>query len=181
MQAQCSLSQQVFFICKSLQLTRILIFGNSGSGKSILAKKLCVAEGLAHLDLDTLAWQPGSPPERMPVVKSEAMIQSFLKLHRDWVIEGCYTDLLDLVMTQSHEIIYMNLSVDDCIANARNRPWEPHKYKSRSAQDANLPMLIDWIAQYPSREDTFSQKSHTELYAGYNGSKRMYTRNQQDD
>ena len=38
-------------------MRKILIFGNSGSGKSTLAGKLCAGNGLAHLDLDTLAWQ----------------------------------------------------------------------------------------------------------------------------
>lgn len=117
----------------------------------------------------------------MPVAQSAVLIESFLKRNCDWVIEGCYTDLLDLVTAQSDEIIYINLGVDDCIANARKRPWEPHKYKTRSAQDANLPMLIAWIAQYPARKDTFSQRAHTKLYEGYAGRKRMYTSNQQGD
>ncbi|WP_415071942.1 AAA family ATPase [Hyphomicrobium sp.] len=43
-------------------MQRLLIFGNSGSGKSTLARQLAQERGLAHLDLDTLAWQPGMPP-----------------------------------------------------------------------------------------------------------------------
>ena len=70
-------------------MRKILIFGNSGSGKSKLAKKLSAAEKLAHLDLDTLAWQPTNPPIRNPLAESEKSIAQFINTHSGWVIEGC--------------------------------------------------------------------------------------------
>ena len=78
-------------------MRKILIFGNSGSGKSTLATALAEAEQLAHLDLDTLAWLPGWPPERAPLEVSERKIQDFTKAYNGWVVEGCYTDLLELL------------------------------------------------------------------------------------
>ena len=48
-------------------MSRIIVFGNSGSGKTTLAQALAQREGLAHLDLDTVAWRPVTPPERRPV------------------------------------------------------------------------------------------------------------------
>ncbi|MGB5519594.1 MAG: shikimate kinase, partial [Gammaproteobacteria bacterium] len=47
-------------------MSKILIFGNRGSGKSTLAKKLVKVEGVAHLDLDSLAWLPETLPQRAP-------------------------------------------------------------------------------------------------------------------
>jgi len=158
-------------------LRKILIFGNSGSGKSTLAKKLCLAEGLSHLDLDTLAWMPTAPPERKPLAESEAEISEFIRSNAGWVVEGCYSDLLDLILPSSSELIFMNLPVDLCIENARNRPWEPHKYESKEAQDSNLNMLIDWISQYSERTDTFSKAAHSALYERYTGKKCMLTSN----
>ncbi len=155
-----------------------MIFGNSGSGKSTLAKEICEAENLSHLDLDTLAWQPISPPERKPIVESEVEILTFIGAHRGWVIEGCYSDLVEIALSFASEIIFMNLSVEDCIKNAQKRPWEPHKYESKEAQDSNLEMLIQWITQYPERDDTFSALAHTRLYNQYEGEKRMYTSNE---
>ena len=161
-------------------LAKILIFGNSGSGKSMLARRLCETQGLAHLDLDTLAWKPTSPPERKPIKESDHEIQAFTASNETWVIEGCYTDLLKLVEGQSSEIIFMNLPIELCIANAKARPWEPHKYDTKQAQDDNLPMLIDWIAQYTKRDDTFSYTAHKQFYENYSGSKRMVMRNTSD-
>lgn len=161
-------------------MRRILIFGNSGSGKSTLARELCLKYTLAHLDLDTIAWLPSSPPSRKPLVDSQQDISIFIKSNESWVIEGCYSDLLEIAIPESTEIIFMNLPVDACISNARNRPWEPHKYATRDAQDANLGMLIDWISQYPEREDTFSMAAHNELYEKYAGRKRVLTSNERN-
>ena len=159
-------------------MRKILIFGNSGSGKSTLAKELCEAEGLAHLDLDILAWLPTSTPERKPLIESEKEIMAFISSHNKWVIEGCYSDLLEIVVKRASEIIFMNLPITACIENAKKRPWEPHKYESKEAQNANLSMLIDWIAQYSERDDTFSENGHKKLYNAYPGMKSMFTSNE---
>ena len=158
-------------------MRKILIFGNSGSGKSTLAGELCLAENLSHLDLDTLAWNPASPPERKPLRESGQEIRSFIHSNDGWVIEGCYTDLLEIAVPFSNEIIFMNLPIESCIANARARPWEPHKYESKKAQDNNLEMLIGWISMYSERTDTFSALAHNRLYKRFAGKKSMVTSN----
>ena len=162
-------------------LRNILIFGNSGSGKSTLAKELCDSECLAHLDLDTLAWKATVPPQRKSLTKSHEEIQLFVDSGDGWVIEGCYADLLEKALPFSNEIIFMNLPIEACILNAKNRPWEPHKYESKEAQDANLEMLIDWISQYNKRSDTFSEQSHRSLYNAFQGIKTIYVSNARPD
>lgn len=159
-------------------MKRILIFGNSGSGKSTLAAKLSKAENLAHLDLDTLAWLPSNPPQRSPLEVSQKAIQEFTDKHQAWVVEGCYADLLELLATEATEIIFMNLPIELCVENARNRPWEPHKYASKQEQDENLAMLIDWIRQYDGRHDEFSLRAHKSLYDSFSGKKRMAASNE---
>jgi len=159
-------------------MRKILVFGNSASGKSTLAKRLAKSENLAHLDLDLLAWQPTNPPTRTPLQQSAQAINEFMQSHNSWVIEGCYSDLLTIAQAESREIIFMNLSIEDCIVNANSRPWEPHKYDSKTAQDANLAMLIEWISQYELRDDTFSKAAHITFYQNYVGVKKMLTSNE---
>ncbi|AWB66035.1 shikimate kinase [Saccharobesus litoralis] len=157
---------------------KIIIFGNSGSGKSTLAKHLAKTQGLTHLDLDTIAWLDVTPPERRPMEQSVKSINHFLQHNTHWVIEGCYADLIEYVAPSAHKLIFLNLSVTDCVTNAKNRPWEPHKYPSQQAQDENLTMLIEWIKQYPSRDDTFSLTAHKKLYQAFKGEKEMRTENE---
>ena len=170
-------------ITDSSQSKKIVIFGNSASGKSSLAKKLTSEHKLAHLDLDTLAWLPTSTdnpiPQRKSIEVSVAEINAFINQHQDWVIEGCYSDLLAHTLTKCSEVFFMNLPIALCIENAKNRPWEPHKYESKAAQDANLTMLIDWIAQYDQRSDTFSKSAHQQLFDEFAGKKTQYISNQQ--
>jgi len=158
-------------------LKRIIIFGNSGAGKSTLAKSLASIDRLAHFDLDSIAWLPTSPPQRKAVEQSKADIDVFIAENDRWVIEGCYSDLLELLFTKATEIIFLDLPIDQCIANARARPWEPHKYESKQAQDANLDMLLGWISDYEDRTDTFSRAAHRDLFLRYGGKKTRYTQN----
>jgi adenylate kinase family enzyme len=158
-------------------LKKVVIFGNSASGKSTLAKRLCSTEGLAHFDLDTVAWAPSSPPVRKALEDSWSEIEKFLASNAEWVIEGCYSDLIDLVLSDASEVIFMDLPIEVCISNAKKRPWEPHKYESKEAQDENLFMLIDWISQYTSRDDSFSRAAHQSLFERFLGNKTVYNCN----
>lgn len=161
-------------------MKNVLIFGNSGSGKSTLAQALSAQEGLQHLDLDSVAWQAESPPQRKPLAESEYEIDAFRDRFKAWVIEGCYADLLELLLPHASEIVFMDLPTSVCIENARSRPWEPHKYPSKTAQDANLPMLEAWIADYETREDVFSKRAHEALYNSFKGPKRTVFENRTD-
>jgi adenylate kinase family enzyme len=158
-------------------LSKVVIFGNSGSGKSTLATELALKNQLAHLDLDTIAWKASKTPERQTIVESSQSINDFLIAHDNWVIEGCYADLLEIVTPKADKVIFLNLPASACVENAKNRPWEPQKYKSKEAQDENLEMLIDWISQYTSRNDTFSKVAHEKLFEEFQGKKTMYMSN----
>ena len=159
---------------------RIIIFGNSGSGKSTLARHFTSEYGLAHLDLDTLAWQDSSPPERKPIEESFAEISRFINGNQSWIIEGCYSDLLSLAMKTADKVIFLNPGVETCMDNCKSRPFEPHKYESQEAQDKNLEMLLNWVRQYPDRVDEFSLMSHQKLFNEFAGNKTEYLSNKRD-
>lgn len=153
-------------------MQRIVIFGNSGAGKTTLAQQLARSGELAHLDLDTLAWLPGTPPARRPLADSAREVAHFTSHNPAWVIEGCYADLLELVLPECSELIFLNPGVEVCVQNCRARPWEPHKYASKAEQDANLAMLLDWVRAYDTREDELSLRAHRRLFKSFNGPKR---------
>lgn len=161
-------------------MKKLIIFGNSGSGKSTLAKQYADRFSLAHLDLDSMAWLNTEPPQRKTIGDSAKEINAFIKQNENWIIEGCYADLLLLVTKNANEMIFINSSVDICIKNSKARPWEPHKYSSKQAQDNNLKMLIEWIKQYPERTDEFSLKAHRELFDSFEGNKIEYNSNERN-
>ena len=152
---------------------KIVVFGNSGSGKTTLSRKLSDKHLLPHLDLDGLAWDPG--PKRRPLRLSAGQIEEFLDRKSGWIIEGCYGDLIDLVLPRATEIIFLNPGTAVCLANCRSRPWEPSKYRSREDQDRNLEMLLEWVREYDRRTDEFSLRRHRALFESYAGEKREIT------
>jgi len=115
---------------------------------------------------------------REPPADSIASIDQFLADNRNWVIEGCYADLSEHAAGEANEMIFLNLSSEACIENAKKRPWEPHKYASKAEQDENLQMLLAWIADYGTRTDVFSKPSHERLIAGFNGKKSIFRCNE---
>jgi adenylate kinase family enzyme len=160
-----------------LQLSRIVIFGNSGSGKSTLAAALAREAGLEHLDLDTLAWDKASPTQRRSLIESRNELSCFIQAHNEWVIEGCYSDLLSLAISHCDKLIFLNPGIEACIRNCRSRPWEPHKYPIVEAQNQNLEMLIRWVREYETRDDEFSLRRHRQLFAEFDGEKVEYADN----
>lgn len=100
--------------------SRVVIFGNSGSGKSTYAKVLAEEKNCSHLDLDTIAWAPDvNPPQRLPIIESINKINAFIKANENWVIEGCYADLLSETLPYATEIVFLNPGTETCISNAK--------------------------------------------------------------
>ena len=152
---------------------RYLLFGNSGSGKTTMARALAKEHGLVHLDLDSVAWS--SPGVRRNSSESLAEVDRFLAGNDGWVIEGCYADLMDPILSAATEVRFLNPGVEQCIANCLARPWEPDKYPSKADQDAMLAFLLDWVRAYETRDDEYSLKAHRALFERFRGRKREIT------
>jgi adenylate kinase family enzyme len=153
---------------------RILIFGNSGSGKSTHARALAEHHGLVHLDLDTIVWEPKLPVER-PAAAILSDLREFLAAHRGWIIEGCYGELVEAAAAHATELVFLNPGQDACLANNRRRPWEPHKYGSLEQQDAMLDVLQAWVADYYTRSGSWSYQAHRRIFDGHGGAKVEHT------
>ena len=160
-------------------MERIIIFGNSGSGKSSLAKALSSLHQTEHLDLDLIAWKADQPGVRADFEESKHALMRFFEESDSWVIEGCYTDLLKEAAAHCTEMIFLNPGIEGCVENCKARPWESHKYPSRETQDANLRMLIEWVREYETRDDEFSLREHQKLFDGHEGRKVEYRSNEE--
>jgi adenylate kinase family enzyme len=148
---------------------RIAILGNSGSGKSTLAHWLAQRGEAAVLDLDTVAWMPGDAALRRPLAESTGELRAFCERHPRWVVEGCYAGLIQQVLSYQPTLIFLNPGTAACEAHCRARPWEPHKYASREAQDANLAPLLAWVRDYTQRDGELSLAGHRAVFEAYQG------------
>ncbi len=153
-------------------MQRIVIFGNSGSGKSTLARQLADEHGIDALDLDVIAFEPEQPGVRRPLKKSLRLLDAFIEERSAWIIEGCYAGLIEAAAAHCTEMLFLNPGVQRCLENNARRPWEPHKYPSKAAQDANLAFLQNWVRDYETRDDEYSLLEHRRVFDAFKGAKR---------
>jgi adenylate kinase family enzyme len=151
---------------------RIAIVGNSGSGKSTLARWLAERTGAALLDLDTVAWVPGQIAVPRALEDAENEVRAFCSRHKHWVVEGCYANLIHAALAFSPRLLFLNPGEEQCAANCRARPWEPHKYRSKDEQDTRLPFLLSWVGEYYRRGGEMSLAGHLSCFENYVGPKR---------
>lgn len=154
---------------------RVAILGNSGSGKSTLSRWLAQAAAVPVLDLDTVAWETDQSTTLKPEHAAREDVHAFCIGHEHWIVEGCYANLVEAALTYSPHLILLNPGEAACLANCRARPWEPHKYATKSAQDANLQFLLSWASEYYTRTGPLSLCAHQACFEAYSGPKRELT------
>jgi len=96
----------------SLGRMKVLVFGNSGSGKSTYARTLA----RQHLDLDSIVWEPGKIAVQRSLESVAASLKSFIDSHPAWVIEGCYGELVRAASVHCTLLVFLNPGIDACLA-----------------------------------------------------------------
>ena len=152
---------------------RIILLGNAGAGKSMLARRLIGSRKVPRLSLDEIAWYEG--PERKPLEASLKELYRFMEANDQWIIEGCYSDLIEAALPQCTELLFLNPGIETCVAHCQRRPWEPEKFASAAQQNAMLDELIRWVREYESRDDEYGLQRHRQIFDSFSGPKREYT------
>lgn len=150
---------------------RVCVLGNSGSGKSTLAARM----GVPVLELDTIYWEPHQIAVARDAVVVRADLAAFIAANDAWVIEGCYAELIEAALPACTELVFLNPGVDVCLANARRRPFEAHKYDRAEDQERMLGFLLEWIAAYPTRTSSSGYEAHRRVFDAFPGPKREVT------
>ena len=86
---------------------RLLIVGNSGSGKSTMAAKAAAALGCDHVELDSIHhledWTPIERDEMRRIVSRKISGDS-------WVVDGNYASMVqDLVLATADTVVWLDL------------------------------------------------------------------------
>lgn len=148
---------------------KVILLGNAGAGKSTLARKLIAKQSAARLSLDEVAFLTGA--QRRPIEDSVGEVKRWITRHDNWIIEGCYADIIEPLLKYCDALIFLNPGIEVCIAHCRSRPWEPEKFGSPQEQDDNLKNLIEWVSCYESRTDEYGLARHWAIYDAFPGKK----------
>lgn len=148
----------------TLNLTRTLIIGNSGSGKSWLAKRLAEQLQVPWIDLDLIHWI--SDEHSIPRPRAEALgMARVAASEQRWVIEGVYGWMISELVEQATLLIWLCLEDEDCVNNIRLRE------SKRDDNDELLIALLEWAGRYRTREGSSGFVAHQRLFEGFDGSK----------
>lgn len=149
-------------------LTRTLIIGNAGSGKTWLAGQLEAVSGLPVIHLDELRWAPGQYGKArdnqlvMDEVAQAARAEA-------WLMEGVFGWLAKVAIGRATQLIWLDLPEDECIANVRARGIQG------GGSVADFEALLQWVGEYRLRNNSSCFAAHLQLFEAFAGAKARLT------
>jgi len=118
---------------------RVILLGNAGAGKGTMARFLAQNSTVPRLSLDEIAWNEGAT--RRPHDESARELRCFLNGNEQWIIEGCYSDLIEEALSRCTELRFLNPGIEVCVEHCRTRHWEPEKFSSPEEQQTTTERL----------------------------------------
>ncbi len=118
---------------------RILILGNSGSGKSWLSRELGERLKIAAIDLDTVHWEL----EGFQVARDKDSARAIVRriASQDiWIMEGVYGWLAQEILSRATALIWLDMPPEDCLDNLRRRGLNP------GSDEKSFAALLAWAA-----------------------------------
>jgi adenylate kinase family enzyme len=143
---------------------RILILGPCGAGKSTLARHVGERLGLPVVYLDAIYWNPGWVATELGEFRQRVAAAA---AHDAWVMDGNYSDHLDLRLPRAETVIWLDLPRYVYFSRA---VWRSVRNYGRDRDDLgpgcpeqfDLRFFTDWVWNYPTR----SRARHARLMSG---------------
>jgi adenylate kinase family enzyme len=148
----------------SANLSRTLILGNGGSGKSWLAERLARNLDLRAFDLDEIHWLPGGFNERRNPEDARAAVRAVAEADK-WIVEGVYGWLASEAIHKATAVVFLDIPDEECVKNVRARGLR------RGGNEASHLKLIDWIRAYKTRQNANSFLAHSCIFDSFAGPK----------
>jgi len=154
---------------------RIVIIGNSGSGKSYLAGQLSAIFGARLIHLDSIFWMPGGFNER----RSADEISNLIAGHTNapaWVVEGVFGELASRFLDSAESLLWLDMPLELCRTSLIQRGSESSKQRDPAQAQESFRALLQWSSEYWSRTNFQSHQGHLRLFDGFKGDKIRFER-----
>lgn len=145
---------------------RIAIVGNSGSGKSYLARSLSLRAGIEVIHLDRLFWMPGSVSEKRSPELVHGEIEE-RKRRSAWIAEGVFGELINRFLDRVEFLVWLDMPWEVCHAGLITRGSESAQLLDPTKAEESFLQLITWAGNYWKRDDLRSHLGHARIFAGF--------------
>lgn len=89
-------------------MQRIVVVGTTGSGKTTLARRLALALGVPHIELDALHWEANWQEAPVEVFRERARAAVSATA---WTADGNYSAVRDIVWGQADTLIWLDYAL----------------------------------------------------------------------
>ena len=151
-------------------MQRIVIIGNSGSGKTYLAQRLSDRLHLEIIHLDQLFWEPDGFNKKRPADMVYSEIAD-LAQSQSWIVEGVFGELAQEFLPKADCLIWLDIDWATCSASLLQRGSESSKQLDAQLAEENFNKLLQWASDYWQRQDLRSQRGHASLVEQFSGKK----------
>ncbi len=141
---------------------RVLIIGNSGSGKSTIAARLSERSGWPVVPLDEIYWQPGGFDKARGPEEQERLLADAIG-GPEWIVEGVFGRLIELAVWRATHLVWLDLPWEECRRGIVARPVESGRQS---------PGLLVWAEQYGEREGKTSRGGHRAFFEAFEEARR---------
>jgi adenylate kinase family enzyme len=131
-------------------MKKIMLIGSGGSGKSTLAQKLGKMLSIEVYHLDSLYWKPGWVATPKAEWKN---IQENLIQKEQWIIDGNYTETMDIRLKAADAVIFLDSPRLVCLWRILKRRLK-YAHKRRPDMAEGCPEHLDlefirWVWNFP--------------------------------
>jgi len=152
---------------------RAVIVGNSGSGKTWLAKRLAEKKATPVLHLDDIFWLPGGFNEKRDTAEVSRIIDT-ARAASDWIVEGVYGNLVHQFLQSANILIWLELPRAVCQQRLVLRGSESKAHMDRKQSEAGLRELVQWAENYSSRQGSSGHAAHLALFESFKGQRLRF-------
>ena len=152
---------------------RILIIGNSGSGKTWLGTPLSQKMNIPLHHMDTLRWDKGGYKIRRSAADIYKDLDAIQKQDQ-WILEGVFGKMIERCLPFSTLLIWLNLPWEDCKQNLLSRGPQFEDFLNSNEKEKALNKLIEWASEHESRTDTNSWGFFNDLYKDFKYEKTCF-------
>lgn len=147
--------------------TRVAIIGNTGSGKSFLARELQKRYQVPCLKLDDIFWSGSSYNVKRPLDEVETLLNEFSS-QENWIIEGVYGEFMEMIFEKTSIFIWLDIEWKICKESLLQRA------EQQQNRSANFHELLDYASKYWERNNKRSFIFHQNLFESFKGEKYRF-------